>query len=221
MFEYETLRECILCGSKSISHFDYVSACKKCGLVFNNPRPNMQSISRFYSQEGKTNSWMGADKQEKAWARLASRRLRRVLAIKRTGRLLDVGCGIGRFINAARKAGFEVQGIELSTSAVNIAKQKYGLNLLFGDLDDLDFEIEKFDVITLWHSLEHVPYPGRTLTKIKSILADGGYLVIAVPNDDGYWFTRRIKNLLLPQKKIEEKLSAERREIYKKWKIGR
>lgn len=220
MFEFENLKECILCESKNISCFDYISICEKCGHVFNNPRPSVESICEFYSKEGKTNSWMGEDNQEKAWDRLAIRRLRKILAIKKSGRLLDVGCGSGRFINAARKVGFNVQGIELSSSAVDIAHRLYGLNLLSGNIDEFDFGNEKFDIITLWHSLEHVPYPGRTLVKIKSILADNGYLVIAVPNDDGYWFTRRIKNLFLSQRAIKNKSLEERKDTYKKWKIG-
>ena len=223
LLEYEILERCILCDSKNILCLDQsnkIYVCKKCGHVFNNPRPHMESIHEFYSQEGKTNSWMGEKEQEKSWDNLSLRRLKKILTFKKSGRLLDVGCGTGRFINAARKVGFNVQGIEISESAIDIAKDLYGLDLLSGDLNSFDFGNEKFDIITLWHSLEHVPYPGRTLVKIKSILNVDGYIVIAVPNDDGYWFTRRFKNLFLSHRMIENKSFIEKKDVYNKWKIG-
>ena len=100
-------------------------------------------------------------------------------------RLLDIGAGIGTFLSFARdRRGWEVTGAEVSTSAIKIARQRYGLALLTGRVEDLHLPTGSYDLITLWHVLEHVPYPGQTLDVCHQLLTSNGLLAIAVPNDD-------------------------------------
>lgn len=164
--------------------------CESCGLVFDNPRPSWEEITRFYAAEDKYDEWLA---ELPARDRLWKRRLSRVLRHAKGGRLLDVGAGIGQFLHFAR-AHFEVQGTEISPTARAIAKSRYGIELCQGTLDDFRAD-RPFDVITLFHVLEHVPFPGRTLAKARRLIRTGGIVVLAVPNDVDAWTSRRNRAL--------------------------
>ncbi|MGI0133424.1 MAG: class I SAM-dependent methyltransferase [Candidatus Micrarchaeaceae archaeon] len=101
----------------------------------------------------------------------------------RPGNLLDVGAGIGQLLNLARRDYQELSGTEVSSSAVDIARQKYGLTLHHGTLESLPLSPESFDNITAFHVLEHVPNPRLMIEKCFLLLRKKGILVIAVPND--------------------------------------
>jgi 2-polyprenyl-3-methyl-5-hydroxy-6-metoxy-1,4-benzoquinol methylase len=186
---FERLSQCILCDSPQIESAcerNHFFRCGQCGHVFDNPRPTWESIAAFYSQNDKYDDWLQAESlREDLW----KRRLKLVLSHRREGRLLDVGAGIGQFLNLAQKH-FQVQGTEISTTAVRIAKEKYGITLNHGSLEDLPAG-EPFDIITLFHVFEHVPFPAKTLALCYRLLAEGGILVLAVPNDVDSMLTRR------------------------------
>jgi SAM-dependent methyltransferase len=185
----EHLDACILCQSPRVEALCLQNSffqCRTCGLVYDNPRPTWAQIVQFYSQENKYDDWLAEEKERDA---LWQRRLRLVRRHKPSGSLLDVGTGIGQFLNFA-KAHYEVSGTEISPVAVEIAREKYGLEIRPGLLQDMKWE-KRFDVITLFHVLEHVPYPAETLRLCHSLLQPGGILVIAVPNDVQSILTRR------------------------------
>jgi len=98
------------------------------------------------------------------------------------GSLLDVGAGTGGFLVKAKSKGWEICGIEVNNEARNLATKK-GVNLIdkFNDLKD-----ERFDVITLWHVLEHLPDLNETIVKLNQFLNKNGTLIIAVPNFKSY-----------------------------------
>ena len=99
--------------------------------------------------------------------------------------LLDVGCGTGDFLQEAQKGTWIVSGIEPNEKARELANQKTG-GLVF-DTDTLSkFKKDQFDVITLWHVLEHLPNVEKQLQLFKSLLKPKGILVIAVPNHKSY-----------------------------------
>ena len=113
---------------------------------------------------------------------------KRLDLLKRSGsnvRLLDIGAGIGTFLSIARdRLGWNVAGTEVSTAAVGIARERYSLDIQLGWAEDLALAPGSFDVITLWHVLEHVPSPSQTLKLCHDLLRPNGLLGIAVPNDD-------------------------------------
>ena len=161
--------------------------CESCGYVFDSPRPSFAEISAFYSQAGKYDAWL---KEEPARDMLWERRLKKLLQSGATGRLLDIGAGYGQFLHHARPFFTEVTGTEVSESAVALAKVKYGLTLLAGPVDDLSLPPQSFDVITLFHVLEHVPDPRNLVNRCHAILRPQGFLVIAVPNDVLAWASK-------------------------------
>lgn len=181
--ENELLHQCNLCGSKLLDVIDPdcdIAQCRECGYVFDNPRPSLDELIRFYSQPGKYDSWL---EESAARDRLWKRRLKVLQATRKPGTLLDVGTGIGQFLWLARDSYTAIQGTEVSTAAIAIAKQKYGLDLLQGTIDDLVEQGRCFDNITVFHVLEHVPDPKALLRACHSLLAPGGILVVAVPNE--------------------------------------
>ncbi|WP_373057233.1 class I SAM-dependent methyltransferase [Zunongwangia sp. H14] len=97
---------------------------------------------------------------------------------KKSGRILDVGAGTGDFLNTARKNGFSALGIEPNKMARFKAQSK-GISLV-RDYEQL--EINKFDVISLWHVLEHLKDPVAEINILYNLLAEDGILIIAVPN---------------------------------------
>jgi 2-polyprenyl-3-methyl-5-hydroxy-6-metoxy-1,4-benzoquinol methylase len=179
----EVLYTCPLCEADSLGVLDSTAdlcECKRCGYVFNNPRPTLAALIAFYSQPAKYDHWLA---EEPARDTLWRRRLKLFQPIAKPGSLLDVGAGIGQFLAIARAYFSEVCGTEVSESAIHIARQKYNLQLLAGEVQTVEFGNKKFDNITIFHVLEHVPNPKQVIERCASLLVDGGTLAIAVPND--------------------------------------
>ncbi|MEE2771465.1 MAG: class I SAM-dependent methyltransferase [Bacteroidota bacterium] len=93
------------------------------------------------------------------------------------GKILDIGCGTGEFLKTMKSQSWEVVGMEPNSSARKLAMEKE--ISVFSNLDDID---GKYDVISLWHVLEHLPDPKIAFEKLFSLLKESGLLVIAVPN---------------------------------------
>ena len=102
-----------------------------------------------------------------------------------TKTILDFGCGTGDFLKVCYKDGWEITGIEPSVKARDIANQKLN-NLVFDANEINNFKNKKFDVITLWHVLEHLPNLKEAIINFKQLLKPNGVLVVAVPNFRSY-----------------------------------
>lgn len=179
----EILERCNVCESTILDAVDpdyCVARCHICGFVFDSPRPTLEELVKFYSRPAQYDSWLGElGPRERLW----KRRLKTLQATRKLGSLLDVGAGIGQFLAVARGSYGEVYGTEVSSTAIEIAQQKYGLDLFHGTIEDLDLGNRAFDNITLFHVLEHVPDPRAVLNTCHSLLAERGILVIAVPQE--------------------------------------
>lgn len=101
-----------------------------------------------------------------------------IVATHTTGkRLLDVGCATGHFLMAAHRGGYEVMGIDKSESAVAYIRETLGFPAIAGDIAQLSLD-ERFDVITLWGTIEHLARPAPALRKLRSWLRPGGVLIV-------------------------------------------
>jgi SAM-dependent methyltransferase len=179
----EKLTHCLLCGSNRLVTIDTecnISRCEGCGYVFDNPRPLPQEIAVYYSRPAKYDGWLTAKpERELLWRR----RLQKLLRHRVSGELLDIGTGIGQFLNVARPHFRTLTGTEVSTSAARIAQEQYGLNVINAALEHIDFDDRQFDTITLFHVLEHVHDPVAVVTRSHALLREGGVLLVAVPNE--------------------------------------
>lgn len=101
---------------------------------------------------------------------------------KPQGRLLDVGCGSGLYLQAFRKLGWETWGVEISPTAAEQARRTVGLTVITGKLEDAKFPDGYFDTVTLIHVVEHLRDPVRTLQEVRRILTADGIAVVALPN---------------------------------------
>lgn len=104
------------------------------------------------------------------------------------GRILDVGCGTGDLLAVCEKRGWKVKGVEPNAKARKLAIKKLSYDqLIVSDITKLKMEDKhSFDVITMWHVLEHVPNLSEYIKTLKSLLAPGGCLFVAVPNYKSY-----------------------------------
>jgi 2-polyprenyl-3-methyl-5-hydroxy-6-metoxy-1,4-benzoquinol methylase len=210
----ELVLACNVCRSDRIQKMDpdfNFCRCDCCGYVFDSPRPSFALISAFYSQAGKYDTWLD---EERARDMMWKRRLKKLSRYSSKGRLLDVGTGYGQFLHHARPFFAEVNGTEVSESAIRLAKEKYGLSLIAGQVEALDMPSQSFDTVTLFHVLEHVPDPSKLVTVCHALLREHGILVISVPNDVLAW-TSKIKKIgkklgLQPFQKFSPKLGISR-----------
>lgn len=101
--------------------------------------------------------------------------------------IIDIGCGEGIFLEKLNPEKFEKFGLEINSQAVEKCRKK-NISMFNQPLTSLDFKNKKFDVVTLWHSLEHMENPLETFQKIKKVLSKNGVLVLQTPNTKGLGF---------------------------------
>jgi 2-polyprenyl-3-methyl-5-hydroxy-6-metoxy-1,4-benzoquinol methylase len=110
-------------------------------------------------------------------------RLDLIRKYKKVGKVLDVGCATGYFLEAARTAGFTPYGVEFSPYSSQIAKDKFGDEAIYqGTLEECPFPARSFDVIAMSDLLEHVKNPRAVLKKARTLLKDDGIVMIMTPD---------------------------------------
>jgi len=173
----------------TVSHTDFdVWHCKDCSLRFTQDIPSIQDIGAFYqsaSYISHSNTKKGLINQLYHLVRnytlgLKSRQIKQFSGLSK-GRLLDIGAGVGAFAATMKKAGWNVTALEPDEQARKTAEETFGLTLQLPD-ELYRFTENSFDVITLWHVLEHVHDLTGYWKAFHSSLPKGGKLVIAVPN---------------------------------------
>jgi len=185
-------RPCPCCGGLEARTFDRSSRdadqehaivrCPTCALVFVDPVPRSAVTHAAYGA-AYYEPWRER-REEQARIRMWRRRLRLLEARRGRGALLDVGCGDGLFLKVARDAGWSVDGIEFSPEGARRSSQRLGRPVAVGDLAAVSGLRGPFDVVTLWHVLEHLVSPSSLLDAARVRLRPGGLLVAAVPNLD-------------------------------------
>lgn len=143
----------------------------------------------YFSIEKKTvtNDVRGADDIAKRRNRIVAQKLYNILKTfgysTQSPRLLEIGAGTGFFLNEAKNAGFSVEGVEISEEACAFIDNQFKIKVHCGEITDINFgENNNFDMIVMWHVLEHVPNLAATLKCIYNLLNTNGLLAIEVPN---------------------------------------
>lgn len=159
--------------------------CKHCQALLTNPRPDEKSVVNYY----KSDSYISHSNQTKSFTGFIYKMVRnhtigkKIKMIERysfKGKLLDYGCGTGHFLTGAQKAGWQVSGIEPDDTARTQADSKISASV-HSSLNGLEKD-QQFNVITLFHVLEHVHRLEETLNLLISKLDKNGVLFLALPN---------------------------------------
>lgn len=183
------LSKCIVCSSSSSTFFCsrenniYVS-CKVCGHVYlpqtlnrhTNSKPTVKKSTHHVT--GLKQEW---DFSEVKRTQVFKPRLQNIGKYTSPGKLLDIGCSNGAFIEAANLYGWEASGIEPRISSADFARNR-GLTVYNEFLQELCFEEGSFNAITMWQVIEHLPDPGDLLAECRRVLTQGGILALSTPN---------------------------------------
>jgi len=175
---------CNLCGSQETEDWDEVEGfsivrCRSCGLVYVNPRLNAEGLRIAYGEE-----YFSMHTDEEALAKrllMYDIEIREIERYRKKGKILDVGCGGGYFLNRMGSQ-WEKTGTELNPVAADNARKKFGITVRVGNFPELDFGEEQYDVVHMRGVIEHFPDPFAYLMKAFTLLKVGGYLVINTPN---------------------------------------
>ena len=167
-----------------------IQRCQKCSFQFTNPRPDSEEIGSYYKSE----QYVSHNDQSSGLINTAYRIARNFTLNSKVnlvskingnaGHILDVGCGTGAFLENCKEQGWQIVGVEPDAEAARAAITKLQIDIPT-DLSRLG-RTGLFDIITLWHVLEHIPDLGKTIHQLYERLADNGTLLIAVPNSDSY-----------------------------------
>lgn len=160
--------------------------CEDCGFLFTNPRPLPQNLSGYYKSKdyishSNTSTGLFAWLYQRIRQYTLTQKFDTIEKFHPAGSLLDIGCGTGEFLHTGKKRGWSVQGIEPNPDAREMAVKNYGLSV-FDEPGLTSLDSDQFDVITLWHVLEHVFSLEESILNLKRLLKNDGLLVIAVPN---------------------------------------
>lgn len=170
-----------------------VCSCKKCDAVYLNPHPTDEQLQRAYDDNY---YGTGEKKFDSSTEQILTYfRFRRASVLKKSlgksGRVLDIGCGSGHFLEVLGRMGdYDLFGVEMPGRAADRAKTLASVTLKEGELEAGDFPAESFDAITLFHVFEHLHNPSEILDTCTRLLKPGGLLMMSFPNIDSWQATR-------------------------------
>ena len=195
--ERTVLCKCLVCGNKQFtfqfkaSPLDYflndefrIMRCSSCGkYAFTEIVNNIQQDGYYSGGNYDTKEGLLRKSLRPILDVFENRKAKWLYRKCGSKRLLEIGCGKGRFLLAARKAGFDVYGIEPAKRSYIYAHEYFGDDVSNESLDEyVDKKPDKFDVIVMWHVFEHIDDIESLLEKVKSLLSRNGVMLIAVPN---------------------------------------
>ena len=175
-----------------------IVACDKCGFKFTNPRPAPDELGKYYQSEeyvSHSGTKKGLVNKLYHWVRnyTLGKKLQLIYLHTQYSEplsptLLDIGCGTGEFLNVCKlshiarsPAGWNVKGIEPDARAREFATKTYGIDV--GEESELKtLPNDSYDIITLWHVLEHVPALNERIEELKRLIKPEGKIIVAVPN---------------------------------------
>ncbi|MCB9191041.1 MAG: methyltransferase domain-containing protein [Flavobacteriales bacterium] len=173
-------KTCLVCQSEKLSRLNgfekhHLCKCGSCGFVFCQPIPTQNELNAVYEGYGR-NDYL---------SELTIQAYERVLdtfePYRKTNKLIDVGCGIGYFLEVAKRRGWEIYGTEFTEEAVKICEKK-GASMQLGVLNPSNYEAESFDVVCSFEVIEHINNPLEELGNFNKLLRKGGLVYCTTPN---------------------------------------
>ncbi len=166
----------------------HIYECKECKLKFTTPVP--EDLDHYYKSE---NYLSHSDTNKSIFARIYNcvrkinirQKFNNSVGDLPQGKILDIGCGVGEFLNFCKNKGWEITGIEPSEEARKIAEKKLDTKI-FTPQQIEELPRQQYDVITMWHVLEHVEDLHSEINELQRLLKPNGRLIIALPNHQSY-----------------------------------
>lgn len=155
--------------------------CHACRLFFIDPFPHAASLRSSYDDAVSEFQQKYFESFQDLRSKSFERGLKTLSRLGRRGNLLDVGPGLGFFLDEARRKGWKVEGLELSEKMADHARQTLKLPIQVGTLESASLKTDRYEVVTLWDVLEHLPDPKGTLLRIHTRLLPKGLVVIRTP----------------------------------------
>lgn len=198
----EVLKKCPICGSikleNSFKTQDYflthkefgISKCKSCGFHFTNSRPKESDLGEYYKSEeyishSNSNRGLFGYLYQSVRKYTLRKKYDLVSSLKSGEQILDIGCATGQFLHEFKDRGWKCRGIEPDENAREFARENYELKVLdpskIGELED-----HSFDVISMWHVLEHVSDLHGRMEDLTRLIKANGFLFIALPNIESW-----------------------------------
>jgi len=199
----ETLEKCPVCQQSSFSNYlnveDYtvshkeftIQQCNSCYLLFTNPRPSEEQIGAYYeSQDYISHHDEAKDLMSKAYTSVRNHTIEQKVnlinsLVQPKGTLLDIGCGTGNFLSAVKHDGWLTFGAEPDPGAREVASKRVGTTI-FETITEETLGLQQYDIITMWHVLEHVHKLNETIDWLQNHLKPNGRIIIAVPNPQSH-----------------------------------
>lgn len=203
--ELEKVNTCPICDHIVFTHhlscvdhnysgdvFD-ISSCNKCSFKFTNPRPSAKTIHKYYKSDNyisHTSSKKGLFNKVYHLVRTYQfgykyKLIKNNLPTVENISILDFGCGTGDFLNYCKQKGLRCYGVERDNDARKMGRSNFKLSIN-KDLNEIESKDEKFDVITLWHVLEHIEDFKFLLSSLKKLLKENGLLILGLPNHNSF-----------------------------------
>ena len=208
-WDFENLEACLICGSTGF-HVVYEKnirnvplrfvKCSQCGLVFQNPRFTRDTLSAYFSssffiKDGDSPDvvsledllgYFDYEAWDASYKRTATLRLKRIRRFAPPpGRLLEIGTATGSFLDEARRAGYEVRGVDLSARFAEVARRRHDLQIDVDFIEDIDLPRDHYDVVCNFGGVGCWRDPMRALKNIRSSMKSSGLFVLNHPNRDG------------------------------------
>ncbi|MCE2962631.1 MAG: class I SAM-dependent methyltransferase [Chitinophagales bacterium] len=191
---------CLICGSERLHDLDkfakdYLCQCSSCGFVFCRLIPTNEELTKHYEGYGR-NDYLSP---------LTIKRYKELLdsfePYRETNNILDVGCGIGYFLEVAKQRGWSVYGTEYTDVAIDLCEEK-GIKMHKGILNPENYGSLKFDVITSFEVIEHIYNPLDELNNMYKLLRKGGVFYFTTPNFNAlerYFLGAAYSNICYPE----------------------
>lgn len=187
-----TTVRCRLCGSDDvrlrIPLAGYsVYRCRECDAVFSDVTAEQAATlydTEYFTEEfGPYFAALFGETDDTPIRRHFAGYLDALHAAVRPGRMLEIGCAAGLFLDEARSRGWQVEGVEVSEHAASVARELRGIDVTTGDVMDAELPARAFDAVVMLDVLEHIIGPGELLDRVRALIRPGGVLLLVLPND--------------------------------------
>jgi 2-polyprenyl-3-methyl-5-hydroxy-6-metoxy-1,4-benzoquinol methylase len=178
----QDVMHCRICGATNDRQYrsGYYIKCSECKVAFLERQESVAELDEYWETEFWNDEEIEKRKAREPVFREAFSLLRKLKP--QGGSVLDIGCGIGTFLYVCREGGWNITGVEPSTTACQVAKREYGVDLINDAFASSLFPEKKFDAVFAAQVLHHLPDPAAFAADIARVLADDGVLILRTPN---------------------------------------